>query len=61
MELIEIFKNGAILIEDPKNRAQFKVNGQRLKPYIEMEPQGSTSTLVPKVYNIQDLNLKEFE
>ena len=42
MVVIEIFENGAILIEDPKNRAQFKVNGQRLKPYIEMEPQGST-------------------
>ena len=31
----ELFANGAVLICNPKTGAQFKVNGQRLKPYVE--------------------------
>ena len=31
----EIFSNGAVLILDPKSGMQFKVNGQRLKPYVD--------------------------
>ena len=58
MVVIEIFENGAVLIENPRNQIQFKVNGQRLKPYIEVESQ--VSTLVHEVYNLQDPNLKEF-
>ena len=57
--VIEIFENGAVLIENPRNQFQFNVNGQRLKPYIEVESQ--VSTLVSKVYNFQDPNLKEFQ
>ena len=59
MVVIEIFQNGAVLIENPRNQSQFKVNGQRLKPYIEVESQ--FSSLVPEVYNLQDPNLKEFQ
>ena len=28
---------GAVLLNDPKTGQQFKVNGQRLKPYLENE------------------------
>ena len=57
--VIEIFENRAVLIENPRNQIQFTVNGQRLKPYIEVESQ--VSTLVPEVYNLQDPNLAEFQ
>lgn len=30
-----VFPHGAIKLKDPKNGNLFKVNGQRLKPYIE--------------------------
>ena len=30
--------HGAIEIENPKNGDMFKVNGQRLKPFLELEP-----------------------
>ena len=29
--------HGAFEIEDPKNENIFKVNGQRLKPFLELE------------------------
>jgi len=31
-----VFSHGAIEIEDPKNGSTFKVNGQRLKPFLEL-------------------------
>jgi hypothetical protein len=31
-----IFPHGAIEIQDPKNGTTFKVNGQRLKPFLEL-------------------------
>jgi len=31
-----VFPHGAIEIEDPKNGTTFKVNGQRLKPFLEL-------------------------
>jgi hypothetical protein len=31
-----VFPHGAIEIEDPKNGYTFKVNGQRLKPFLEL-------------------------
>jgi hypothetical protein len=31
-----VFSRGAIKIEDPKNGNSFKVNGQRLKPFLEL-------------------------
>ncbi|CAA7400912.1 unnamed protein product [Spirodela intermedia] len=36
--ITEIFDSGAVLIIDPKTRHDFKVNGQQLKPYLEVEP-----------------------
>ena len=33
--VVEAFIHGAIEVQDPKNGHTFKVNGQRLKPYIE--------------------------
>jgi len=33
-----IFPHGAVIIVDPKNNAEFKVNGQRLKPSLTTEP-----------------------
>ena len=32
-----VFPHGAIEIEDPKNGNTFKVNGQRLKPFLELK------------------------
>jgi hypothetical protein len=32
-----VFTYGAIEIEDPKNGDTFKVNGQRLKPFLELK------------------------
>jgi len=33
----EVYDNGAVSIMDPKTEYTFKVNGQRLKPYLERE------------------------
>ena len=33
-----VYPHGAIEIENPKNGDMFKVNGQRLKPFLELEP-----------------------
>ena len=33
-----VYPHGAIEIENPKNGDLFKVNGQRLKPFLELEP-----------------------
>ena len=32
-----VFSHGVIKIKDPKNGVIFKVNGQRLKPYLEYQ------------------------
>lgn len=33
-----VYPHGAIEVENPKNGEIFKVNGQRLKPYLEFQP-----------------------
>ena len=33
-----ISSHGAIEIQNPRNGNVFKVNGHRLKPYLELEP-----------------------
>ena len=33
-----VYPHGAIEIENPKNGDMFKVNGQRLKPFLELKP-----------------------
>ena len=33
-----VFPHGAVLIVNPKNNTEFKVNGQRLKPFLTTEP-----------------------
>ena len=33
-----VFPHGAVLIANPKNNTKFKVNGQRLKPFLTTEP-----------------------
>ena len=35
--MVKIFHYGAVLLCDPKTGRQFKVNGHRLKPYLENE------------------------
>ena len=37
------FSHGAVEISDPKNRNDFKVNGQRLKPLLESMPVNDTA------------------
>ena len=46
-----VFPHGAIEIEDPKEGTTFKVNGQRLKPFLEgmSFPNGDTIHLVDPV------------
>jgi hypothetical protein len=48
-----IFPYGAIEIEDPKNGTTFKVNGQRLKPFLELQSPEVETTL------LEDLSYSE--
>ena len=41
-----VFSHGAIKIEDPKNGNTFKVNGQRVKPFIELRSLEVEATLL---------------
>jgi hypothetical protein len=41
-----VFPYGAIEIEDPKNGNTFKVNGQRLKPFLELRSEKVETTLL---------------
>ena len=46
-----VFKNGAIEVEDPRDRRIFKVNGQRLKPaLVRFVPEEETISLEDPVY-----------
>ena len=36
-EILEVYNNGSVLILDPMSKNSFKVNGDRLKPYIGEE------------------------
>ena len=36
--IVELFANGVVSVRDPKIGLEFKVNGQRLKPYLEDVP-----------------------
>jgi hypothetical protein len=41
-----VFSHGAIEIEDPKNGNIFKVNGQRVKPFLELRSLEIEATLL---------------
>jgi hypothetical protein len=41
-----VFSHGAIEIEDPKNGNIFKVNGQRVKPFLELRSSEIEATLL---------------
>jgi len=41
-----VFYHGAIEIEDPRNGSTFKVNGQRLKPFLELQSPEVETTLL---------------
>ena len=43
-----VYFHGAVEIENPKNEDVFKVNGQRLKPFLELKDK-----------NIEDIFLKD--
>ena len=49
MVVIESYDNGVVLIDNEKNKTQFKVNGQRLKPFIEFENQNFPSISISEV------------
>ena len=34
--IVKVFPHGAVEIKDPTNDGVFKVNGHRLKPFLEM-------------------------
>ena len=40
-----VFPRGTIAFKDPKNDVTFKVNGQKLKPYLEYQPHGEYSEI----------------
>jgi hypothetical protein len=46
----EIFPFGAVMVEDPKNGYCFKVNGQRLKPFLELPTQEESIPLEDPTY-----------
>jgi hypothetical protein len=48
-----VFSYGTIEIEDPKNDSTFKVNGQRLKPFLELQSPEIEMTL------LEDLSYSE--
>jgi hypothetical protein len=41
-----VFSHGAIELEDPKNGNIFKVNGQRVKPFLELRSLEVEATLL---------------
>jgi len=41
-EIVQVFQHGAVELKNPATQEQFKVNGQRVKPYIEDLPSGMT-------------------
>jgi hypothetical protein len=41
-----VFPHGAVEIEDPNNGNTFKVNGQRLKPFLELRSREVETTLL---------------
>jgi hypothetical protein len=41
-----VFSHGAIKIKDPKNGNTFKVNGQRVKPFLELRSLEVEATLL---------------
>ena len=47
----QVFPNGAVEIEDRSDGRVFRVNGQRLKHYIEQVPQAAEITLVAPIYH----------
>ena len=54
MTVIESYENGVVLIENEKNKSQFEVNGQRLKPFIELENQDFPSISTSEIHKLQD-------
>ena len=54
MTVIESYENGVVLIENEKHKSQFKVNGQRLKPFIELENQDFPSISTSEIHKLQD-------
>ena len=48
----QVFPNGSIEIEDPKDGRVFRVNGQRLKHYVERVEVPEEISLVAPVYLI---------
>jgi hypothetical protein len=43
---LDSVSHGAIKIEDPKNGKTFKVNGQRVKPFLELKSLEVEATLL---------------
>ena len=54
-----VYPYGAVEIENPENGKSFKVNGQRLNPFLEnFDRQESSEALVDPLY--QDVSSEEF-
>ena len=45
-----VFPFGAVTVEDPKNGFEFKVNGQRLKPFLEFDTREESIPLEDPTY-----------
>ena len=49
----ESYDNGVVLTENEKNKTQFKVNEQRLKPYIEFKNQNFPSISTFQIHKLR--------
>jgi hypothetical protein len=52
-----VFPYGAIEIEDPKNGNTFKVNGHKLKPFLELSSMEVEKTLLEDLVMQSDCSL----
>ena len=41
-----VFPYGVVIIFDPKSNEEFKVNGQRLKPFLTTEPESQAEIVL---------------
>ena len=41
-----VFPHGVVIISDPKSGEKFKINGQRLKPFLITEPESQAENVL---------------
>jgi len=56
-KVIEAFPNEVVELEDPKSKSPFKVNGQRLKMYLEHGPREEDREEEGEIIYLKDENM----